>query len=181
MRPWGGAGGACAEHGGSASIAARTRGAVAAFNASRRAAISKKEPFSSRTTCAPAGAAAATITIVSSERKRIPEAAFARRGGSCRREREARHKGAVLPASKLVRCRLAGHVVVERVLDHAEPEDPFLAEGDHRVINLLELRVLGRRLSIHLVSSRERGIHNRRRKRQKLGARSHQLAQRLGI
>src|SRR5215475_15454020 len=94
MRPWGGVGGACAEHGGSASIAARTRGAVAAFNASRRAAISKKEPFLSRTTCAPAGAAATTIPIVSSERKRIPEAAFAGRGGSCRRERELSRRAA---------------------------------------------------------------------------------------
>src|SRR5262245_25328914 len=39
--------------------------------------------------------------------------------------------------------RLAGHEVVEGVLDHAEPQHFLVPEGLPRVIDLLELRVLG--------------------------------------
>src|SRR5690348_15466919 len=53
--------------------------------------------------------------------------------------------------SELAAGRLARHEVVEGVLGDAEPQHLFLAKRHHRIVDLLELRILGVDLGIDLV------------------------------
>ena len=71
--------------------------------------------------------------------------------------------------------------VVEGVLGDAEPQVLVGAEGLQAVVDLLELRILGRELVVVLVGLEEAGLEDRARERPQLGAGRHQATQRRRV